>query len=80
MPKDLDLKPDRYRVQGRSGRWLQRDDFRAMFLILFPGLAVWAGYAWWHRAEISTVLLVSSIGFACLLAGIGIGAWLKRFD
>ncbi len=80
MPKsDLELGPDDYRVEKR-GRWVHRDDFRAIFLIGVPALLLWAGYAWWHRSEIATVLLVTSVALPALGVGIFLGAWLKRFD
>jgi hypothetical protein len=80
MPKDVDFGPDDYRVESKSGRWVNRDDFRVIFLVGIPMLAFWVGYAWWHRAEISLVLLISVVGFFCLGIGVFLGAWLKRFD
>lgn len=79
MP-EMDLKPDDYRVQTRSGRWLARDDWRVAMpyaVIVALGFIV---FAWWHRAELPLALLVGTIGVASLLLGIAIGAWLRRFD
>jgi hypothetical protein len=80
MPKDVDLGPDDYSVRAKSGRWVKRDDFRFLMPYVFGVAALWAGYAWWHRSEIGLVLLVSSIAIPAFIAGIIVGAWLKRFD
>jgi hypothetical protein len=79
MP-EIDLEPDNYRVQTKHGRWINRDNWR--FLFIYAGIiaTLWIGFAWWHRAEISTVLLATTCLLVGLMVGIGIGGWLKRFD
>lgn len=79
MP-DINLAPDDYRVQTKRGRWINRDRWPLYFVYVGGIAAFWVGFAWWHRAEISTVLLATICVMAGLMVGIGLGAWLKRFD
>jgi hypothetical protein len=79
MP-EIELKPDDYRVRARSGRWMNRDDWR----ITMPYAAIVAVgfivFAWWHRDELSLAILFGATIVPSLLLGVAIGAWLKRFD
>jgi hypothetical protein len=79
MP-EIELKPDDYRVQTKRGRWLNRDDFRFAFPYAGAICAFWIGFAWWNRADISPVMLISVVGGCCFAFGVLVGAWLKRFD
>ena len=79
MP-EMDLKPEDYRVQTKRGRFINRDNWRLYFVYVGGGAAFWLGFAWWNRAELSTVLFGSLCLFAGLLVGVGLGGWLKRFD
>lgn len=78
--RELDLEPEKYRVQTKRGTWVSRDDWR---IALPYGVVIAVGFivfAWWHRAELTFALLVGAVAVASLLLGILIGAWLKRFD
>ena len=78
MP-DLDLKPDDYRVQTRNGNWTVRD---YPWMLIAGGLVgvFFVGFAWWNRAELTTVTLFGGCAMASFLVG-WMGALLaKRFD
>lgn len=78
MP-DLQLGPDDYRVRSKSGRWMNRDAaYTLPIAVIMAGL--WIGFAWWNRAELGTVLLVSLVAVPSLALGLILGSWLKRFD
>jgi hypothetical protein len=76
---NLELGPDDYRVRSKGGRWVNRDATYTLPIAIVIG-AAWVGFAWWYRSELSTVMLVSSVGAPCLFVGMALGAWLKRFD
>lgn len=77
--KNVDLKPDNYRVQTRNGNWTVRD---YPWMLIAGGLVGvgFVAFAWWHRSELTTAALFGTCALFSFLVG-WMGALLaKRFD
>jgi hypothetical protein len=77
---DLELGPDDYRVRSKNGRWVPRDDWRLVLFAGIPMLGFWIVWAWWNRAELDLVLIVTLVGMCSFGIGCFAGGFFKRFD